>query len=125
MLKPYGFRDSLLSFYSILDPLNCLQWFLEVRNVHASGPWLSRSVVIILLMFTNFSKTAKNSFHCIAPKSNIFIFGPRREKTCLRRVANNKGADQPAHPRSLISAFVFRFLESIPLKLATIEISTF
>ena len=30
--------------------------------------------------------------------------------------ANNKGADQPAHPRSLISAFVVRCLDSlIPL----------
>ena len=41
------------------------------------------------------------------------IIGPRRKKTCLRGFANNTGADQPAHPRSLISAFVIRFLESI------------
>ena len=27
-------------------------------------------------------------------------------------VANNTGADQPAHPRSLISAFVVRFIET-------------
>ena len=27
--------------------------------------------------------------------------------------ANNKGADQPAHPRSLISIFVVRCLDSI------------
>ena len=27
--------------------------------------------------------------------------------------ANNKGADQPAHPRSLISAFIVRCLDSI------------
>ena len=27
--------------------------------------------------------------------------------------ANNKGADQPAHPRSLISTFVVRCLDSI------------
>ena len=27
--------------------------------------------------------------------------------------ASKKGADQPAHPRSLISAFVFRCLDSI------------
>ena len=47
--------------------------------------------------------------------------GPRREKTCLRGFTNNKGADQPAHPRSLISAFVIRFLESIISKLATSE----
>ena len=37
------------------------------------------------------------------------LFGPRREKTCLRGFANNTGADQPAHTRSLISAFVIRF----------------
>ena len=40
-------------------------------------------------------------------------YGPRREKTCLREFGNNTGTDQPAHPRSLISAFVVRFLESI------------
>ena len=38
---------------------------------------------------------------------------------------NNKGADQPAHPRSLISAFVIRLLESIISRLATNEISFF
>ena len=52
-------------------------------------------------------------------------YGRRREKTCLRGFANNTGADQPAHPRSLISAFVVRFLESIICKLATGEISIF
>ena len=55
----------------------------------------------------------------------IFTFGPQREKTCLRGFANNTGADQPAHPRSLISAFVIRFLESVICKLATGDISTF
>ena len=35
------------------------------------------------------------------------------------------GADQPAHPRSLISAFVIHFLESIISKLATSEIFIF
>ena len=33
--------------------------------------------------------------------------------------ANNKGADQPPHPRSLIITFVVRCLESIIDKLAT------
>ena len=37
----------------------------------------------------------------------LTLYGPRREKTCLRGYANNKGADQPAHPRSLISAFFY------------------
>ena len=35
--------------------------------------------------------------------------------------ANIKGADQPAHPRILISAFVIRFLENIISSLATIH----
>ena len=37
---------------------------------------------------------------------------PGHEKMCLMSYVNNKGADQPAHPRSLISAFV-HCLESI------------
>ena len=53
------------------------------------------------------------------------IFGPRREKTCLRGFSNNTGADQPAHTRSLIIAFVIRLLESIISRLASSEISTF
>ena len=52
-------------------------------------------------------------------------YGPEREKTCLLGFANNMGADQPAHLRSLINAFIIRFLESIICKLATGEISTF
>ena len=38
---------------------------------------------------------------------------PGHEKTCLMSYANNKGAYQPAHPRSLISAFVVPCLDSI------------
>ena len=34
-------------------------------------------------------------------------------RKCVKSYANNKGADQPAHPRSLISAFVVRHLDSI------------
>ena len=37
--------------------------------------------------------------------------GPHREKPRLRGFANNKGADKPAHPRSLISTFVIRLFE--------------
>ena len=51
--------------------------------------------------------------------------GPRLDKTCLRGFANNTGADQPAHQRSLISASVIRFLESTIFNLATDEISIF
>ena len=38
--------------------------------------------------------------------------------------ANNKGADQPAHPRSLISAFVVRCLDSIISLVSILEISS-
>ena len=50
---------------------------------------------------------------------NDCIIRPRREKTCLRRFASKTGADQPAHPRSQISAFVIRFLDNFICKLAT------
>ena len=40
-------------------------------------------------------------------------YEPGHEKTCIMSYANNKGADQPAHPRSLISAFVVRCLDSV------------
>ena len=35
------------------------------------------------------------------------------EKMCVMSFANNKGTDQPAHPRSLINGFVVRCLDSI------------
>ena len=43
----------------------------------------------------------------------VHIFEPCYEKTCLMPNANNKGADQPVGPCSLISDFVFHCLESI------------
>ena len=55
----------------------------------------------------------------------VELNGPRREKTCLPDVANNTGADQPAHPISLISAFVIRFLQNTICKLTSGEISIF
>ena len=54
-----------------------------------------------------------------------FTDGQRREKTCLRGFANNTGADQPAHPRSLISTFVICFLQITICKLATSELSIY
>ena len=38
--------------------------------------------------------------------------------------ANNKGADQPAHPRSLISVFVVRCLDSVISVVSVIKISS-
>ena len=55
----------------------------------------------------------------------MYHMGLDVRKTCLWGLANNIGADQPAHPRSLISIFVISFLEGIICKLATGEISIF
>ena len=41
----------------------------------------------------------------------VLLLEPGHEK--IISYANNKAADQPAHPRSLISAFVVRCLDSI------------
>ena len=60
--------------------------------------------------------------------AGIFLnaeYGPQHKKNCLRGFANNKGADQPAHPRSLISAFVIRLFESNICKIATSKLSIF
>ena len=46
-----------------------------------------------------------------------YIIGPQPKKTCLWWFAKNKGADQPAHPHSLIRAFVIQLLESFISKL--------
>ena len=53
----------------------------------------------------------------IMSESGIYPGGityePGHEKMCLMSYANNKDADQPAHSRSLISAFVVRCVDSI------------
>ena len=63
--------------------------------------------------------TSEASFHCLCNSSTLSLTPrhyrnePVHEKMCLMSYANNKGADQPAHPRSLINAFVVRCLDSI------------
>ena len=50
---------------------------------------------------------------------------PGHAKTWLIPYANNKGADQPAHPGSLISTFVVRCLDSMICILAISKVSRF
>ena len=54
----------------------------------------------------------------------IYINEPRHEKTCSSHMRTTKGEDQPAHPHSLISAFVVRCLDIITSFLAKSKIST-
>ena len=53
------------------------------------------------------------------------LIGPGHAKMCLMPYANNKGADQTAHPCSLISAFVVRSLDSIISLVSRSKISRF
>ena len=48
-----------------------------------------------------------------------------RVNMCLMPYANNKGADQPAHVRRLISLFVVRCLDSIMPLVSISKISRF
>ena len=59
----------------------------------------------------------------LAPWSGKSLNGPGHEKTCFMLYANNKDADQPAHPRSLISVLVVRCFDSIIPILAICKIS--
>ena len=62
--------------------------------------------------------------YCVTLMIAQFAFELGHEKMCLMSYANNKGADQPAHPRSLISAFVVHCLDSIISLDPIAEIST-
>ena len=53
------------------------------------------------------------------------LYGPGHAKTCLMLYAINKGADQPAHPRSLISTFVVCCLDSMICILRISKVSRF
>ena len=78
---------------------------------------------------------------CLAVRSFLFVHIsmilklPRHFYNCLHLLshvmrkpvmpnANNKGADQPVHPRSLISAFVVRCLDSRILPVSISELSS-
>ena len=58
-------------------------------------------------------------------RSNEASNGPGHAKICLMPYATNKGADQPAHPCSLISTFVVHCLDSMICILALSKVSRF
>ena len=53
------------------------------------------------------------------------IFEYQRKKIVFGGLQDNNGTDQPAHPCSLLIAFVIPLLESIISRLATSDISIF
>ena len=70
-------------------------------------------------IYSNLVKNIKKQNHMIQQQQQKrkkcigYRYEPGHEKMCLMSYSNNKGADQPAHPRSLICAFVVRCLYSI------------
>ena len=57
--------------------------------------------------------------------SGIYGYMGQVMRKCVMSYANNKGAHQPAHPRSLISTFVVRCLDSMICILAISKVSRF
>ena len=68
---------------------------------------------------------------CLLTANTLFLrqwqtlFGSGHAKMCLMPYANNKGADQHAHLRSLIGALVVRCLDSMICILALSKVSRF
>ena len=73
--------------------------YLSLRWAHMPFCWFCHAVAHMMAILFNPSNKNWNE--------------PGHEKTCLMSYANNKGADEPAHPRSLISTFVVRCLDSV------------
>ena len=112
--KRWSSGHILLSHPQMHDTIYTL---VSKKHISFSWSWvfmslLSRATSINRTKLWNYLNTST------APIISLII-GHRREKTCLRGFANNKGADQPAHPRRLISAFVIGLLERFISKLAT------
>ena len=78
---------------------------MESRKISRGYPYCKFSCVKSPLRMKYFPK--------YAPETSRNILESGHEKMCLMSYANNKGADQPAHPRSLISAFDQRFCCSL------------
>ena len=94
-------------------------------HVHGTDPFVETSPFAGLIVymrptyFDNLTQRVTWRAECLTST------GPGHAKMCLVLYANNKGADQPAHPRSLISTFVVRCLDSMICILAISKVSRF
>ena len=74
------------------------------------------------VLFTDIALICSDKSTCVI---QVKSYEPGHAKMCLMPYANNIGADQPAHPRSLISAFVVRFQDRMIALVYISEISRF
>ena len=98
-------HPSNLHKIGFISPLNIYRFAFLIQSNHSSCLWYNKKSTDVW-MWKLFLKSLKKIY------SIFHIWALRHEKTCHPGFANNTGADQPAHPRSLISACVVPFLES-------------
>ena len=95
----------------MLQPLYLLQFIhgfmlkVEVQSVLKKR--LSSTVYDLISSLHVHKTFFKNSIPSFENCVDLFQmaplkYGPHCEKTCLRRITNNKGPDQPAHPHVFI-----------------------
>ena len=84
-----------------------------------------KSIVLKSLELLTISSLSKFIYNKNSIYRLLIHNGHCPDKTSLQWFANNKGADQPASMRSLISAFIIHVLESIIYGLPSSEISIF
>ena len=104
--------------------LNCISDCMSEKNLEYSYPFMLSPESINFPYPAELTVLLKPRPISSQPRC-IITFGPRCKKTCLQGFANNKGPDQPAHLRSLISAFVICLLESFISRHAMSVISIF
>ena len=106
-------------------------WALATHKAHSEDSGWSESslctLVILQVLLCCSSNVSDPEWHlrlkpCKIDVDISYVWALSWENLFLP-YANNKGADHPAHPRSLISAFVVHCLDSIISLLSIAEIS--
>ena len=87
-----------------------LRWLPMSQKL--SKPKQSLKLKLLIQRIFKHSEDKHGSVNMVKCQITVFFisgpfnsYEPGHEKMCFMSYANNKGADQPAHPRSLISAF--------------------
>ena len=94
-----------VEFQGILEKLEAIRLATIFPEISDKGKRECRKIKYNISL-KNLIKSDKNTTYGKA--QNRLSNEPGHEEMYLMPYANNKGADQPAHPRSLISALVVR-----------------
>ena len=107
--------NSMIRVYTVCHSI-CIVWtHYSMVEPHSSNLRVITTNFLGVRIFRKFTvQTVADCFgflYRIAPHNESN--GPGHAKTYFMTYANNKGADQPAHPHSLISTFVVRCFDSM------------